>query len=228
MKALLVVVVCCAAFGCANPVSDCATTCLGCCDSNDVCQAGTGVSACGVSGAACTTCLLTQQCSLGACTSTSGGADGGNGVALDGGSADGGAACTSGLFWTQGDLTASRLMSPGKACIACHLSYGVPLFDVAGTVYPSLHEPDECFGSPVAPTVVELIDPSSGALIVTMPVLSNGNFFSSRALVIPPYLARVSSGGRTVTAVGVQTNGDCNACHTVAGAQGAAGRIVSP
>ena len=54
-----------------------------------------------------------------------------------------------------------------------------------------------------------------------------GNFYSERA-VAGPYRAKVvtAAGERAMTAQ--QTSGDCNSCHTPAGANGAPGRIMLP
>ena len=43
-----------------------------------------------------------------------------------------------------------------------------------------------------------------------------------------PYRAKVVVGGRERVMLTPQTNGDCNACHTQAGAEGAPGRIIVP
>ena len=42
------------------------------------------------------------------------------------------------------------------------------------------------------------------------------------------HLAKVVTAGGSVAMIAPQTNGDCNACHSAAGAEGAAGRIVGP
>jgi uncharacterized membrane protein len=39
-------------------------------------------------------------------------------------------------------------MHPGGACITCHTIKGGPAFKVAGTVFPTLHEPNDCNGDP--------------------------------------------------------------------------------
>jgi hypothetical protein len=51
----------CVATGC-NPQN-----CPGCCDANGLCQAGTGLAACGGGGGACATCSSTEVCVAGAC-----------------------------------------------------------------------------------------------------------------------------------------------------------------
>ncbi|MFO0725582.1 MAG: carboxypeptidase-like regulatory domain-containing protein [Myxococcota bacterium] len=116
-------------------------------------------------------------------------------------------------------------MTPGEACIACHLRRGaVGSIRVAGTVYPSAHEPDDCHGASQA--TVELYD-LAGQLSLRMSSNAAGNF---QANASPPasYTARVTLGGRVATTQGPHSGGDCNVCHTQGGASGARGRIIVP
>jgi hypothetical protein len=93
----------------------------------------------------------------GASGSGGSGADGGGGAAGAGGAAGnnpgtsdaGGTAtvCTSNTFWTNGDR-GSASMHPGNACITCHATNSkAPKLTVAGTVYPTTHEPNDCNGA---------------------------------------------------------------------------------
>ena len=77
---------------CGPPVSKCATTCLGCCDTSGVCQAGSSFNACGQGGSTCRSCSSTETCSLNVCSSSGlgGGAGGGSGGGTGGGSLGGG------------------------------------------------------------------------------------------------------------------------------------------
>src|SRR5687767_290863 len=65
--------------------------------------------------------------------------------------ADAAASCSSGSYWSEGN-DGDRAMNPGLPCIACHTNpppdadKPPPRFSVAGTVYPSFHEPDLCEG----------------------------------------------------------------------------------
>jgi hypothetical protein len=132
--------------------------------------------------------------------------------------------CSSDVYWTRGDR-GSALMHPGKACIDCHSSTGdAPLYRIAGTVFPTTHEPDDCYGASGSITV-EITDANGTAY--SLPVNEAGNFFS-RTRIATPYTAKVLSGGKTRVMVAAQTNGDCNACHTEQGAEKAPGRIVAP
>jgi len=149
------------------------------------------------------------------------------------GSPDGGAnpydtpvVCTSGQMWNPGPrVEGSANMNPGQACIACHSSGEGPLFAVAGTVYPSAHEPDDCNGAPGG-NVTVVIQPAQGAAITLTPN-AVGNFSYAGALSLP-YTAKVISGGRERAMATPQTSGDCNSCHTESGANQAPGRIMLP
>ena len=120
-------------------------------------------------------------------------------------------------------------MNPGEACQSCHQSRRRgPLAGFMGTVYPSAHEAPLCVVSSVPSGVsVEILD-STGAVRRSFPIaaLSDGNFYGGSVGSPSPYTARVVVNGvvrsQMLTA---QTSGDCNACHTAQGAQGAPGRI---
>ena len=74
-----------------------------------------------------------------------------------------------------------RADAPGAACLACHTSEGEgPRRGVAGTVYPSGHEPDDCSGSPAAGARVVVTD--STGRVVTLSLNGSGNFLTETAL----------------------------------------------
>jgi mono/diheme cytochrome c family protein len=151
-----------------------------------------------------------------------GGGDGGG----DGG--DGGSTaltCTSGKTWTQGN-TKSPLMHPGLACNACHQVQGGPNLRIAGTLYPSLHEPNDCDGKAPPPALTVIITDKNGRT-TKLPVNAAGNFFT-QTKIQAPYKAQVTDGVKTRAMVGSVTAGDCNSCHTVTGANGAPGRVMAP
>ena len=139
--------------------------------------------------------------------------------------------CTSNSFWTQGDH-GSVNMHPGVACIACHdkpNTFQSPSLLFGGTVYPSLHEPDDCRGG--GPTV-------DGAIVVVTDadgvehqstVRSSGNFvIESNADLKLPARAEVRLNGKVAKMKDDVTSGDCNSCHTEQGKNGAPGRILAP
>ena len=141
--------------------------------------------------------------------------------------------CTSGktVPVMTGDGTSD--MNPGQACIACHSAGEGPTLFVAGTVYPTGHEPDQCNGTGGADIKVIITDATGKEFSLT-PSPRSGNFYlgSSRRNPITftmPYSARVERGGKVVEAMGAhQSDGDCNSCHTDTGANGAPGRIAAP
>jgi hypothetical protein len=160
-------------------------------------------------------------------------ADAGDGEAGGSGAGDGGAAsladasvaaasaCTSGATWASG-APASALMHPGTPCLGCHASAGGPPLALAGTVYPSAREPDDCNGSTGGNLHVLILD--AAGKTHTMPVNAAGNFLRVTGLALP-YRAMVVDGAKVRAMKTPQTEGDCNGCHS---AQGAAGRILAP
>ncbi len=131
--------------------------------------------------------------------------------------------CTSNTYYTHGDGTQ---MEPGNACIACHTqSNDGPRYTVAGTVYPTGHEPSECDGTNVSGAVVVVTD-ANGA-VTNAPVNQYGNFYVRTALTMP-FHVKVTYEGRERAMSDAPTSGDCNTCHTQDGLMNAPGRIVLP
>ncbi|HET9957903.1 MAG TPA: hypothetical protein VFQ61_25570 [Polyangiaceae bacterium] len=181
--------------------------------------------------------------SNGGTTSVSGGSQSGGASATSGGasSTSGGASstsggattkdpfstpvtCTSNVKWTRGE---NDRMRPGEACIACHAQTGdAPKFTIAGTVYPTGHEPNDCNGVTAA-TATTIVITDANQVEHKISANSAGNFMLSTS-VATPYTAKV------VTSVGErkmfspQTSGDCNSCHTQDGSNGAPGRVLIP
>ena len=134
--------------------------------------------------------------------------------------------CTSKISWTQGN-EGSADMNPGLACISCHAAEpDAPKFAIAGTVYPTAHEPDLCNGAGSAAAVQVVVTGADGTTLTLIPN-TVGNF-SYRGALATPYKVKVVSMGRERAMGGAQTSGDCNSCHTKGGANGAPGRIVLP
>jgi hypothetical protein len=151
------------------------------------------------------------------------------GTTGDGGAGDGGdggttaTVCTSGTTWTAANGENAN-MRPGEACNACHQVQGGPNLRIAGTVYPTAHEPDDCNGAK-PPIVVRITDKNNR--ITNININTSGNF-STVARPTPPFRATIISGAKTRSMMGSVTSGDCNSCHTVAGKNGAPGRIMAP
>lgn len=144
--------------------------------------------------------------------------------------------CTTDTFWKGGNRESER-MHPGVACIDCHTNGAVdedgdiekgPRFAVAGTVYATAHEPDDCNGVDgrgAKQVTVEVTDATGR--VARMQVNAVGNFLYEDRLT-PPLKARVLYDGRERVMQTPQTSGDCNGCHTTSGRSGAKGRIMLP
>jgi cytochrome c5 len=134
--------------------------------------------------------------------------------------------CTSGTTWTGGN-EGSAVMNPGRACISCHAGEEeAPRFTIAGTLYPTGHEPNLCNGvNGTTGARVVIVDAANRT--VTLTPNAAGNFTYTGAIT-PPYTAKVTDQGRERIMPVAQTSGDCNSCHTQTGANGAPGRITLP
>jgi mono/diheme cytochrome c family protein len=138
------------------------------------------------------------------------------------------ATCTSKKTY-GGGTDGGGSMYPGRACISCHGSSGgeAPRFVIAGTLYPTGHEPDSCNGVNGTNGAKIVVTGSNGTSITLTPNAA-GNFYSSTALP-PPYAAKVvDAAGVERVMVSTASTGDCNSCHTQTGANGAPGRITMP
>jgi hypothetical protein len=150
------------------------------------------------------------------------------------GASTGVAMCSSKTYWMEADK-GSELMHPGGACNACHdKTPTAPNYTIAGTVYPTAHEPDGCNGvvgkadvNGMAEVTVVITD-NSGRSLPPLPVNSAGNFKYEVAVSAPYKVKVVTKGGKENKMVMSPPHGDCNACHTQNGANAAPGRIVVP
>jgi hypothetical protein len=132
--------------------------------------------------------------------------------------------CSTNSDWVEGDH-GSDLMHPGAACIECHSAGEGPSFSVAGTVMAATNDDTDCNG--VAGATVEIT--GADGSVTTLTTNSAGNFSSrSHTALSTPYKAKITMGGKTRAMSAAQTVGDCNTCHTAAGANGAPGRILLP
>jgi hypothetical protein len=156
-----------------------------------------------------------------------GGGEGGSGA--DGG---GGAVCTSGTSWTRGNI-GSASMRPGDTCISCHAKNGAPTFHIAGTVYPTRHEPLLCNG--LAGVTVIITDAKGVETTLTSNAAGNFACGPTARSGFPacnptfPVAARITTpNGHMASMIDPQMSGDCNSCHTEAGLNNAPGRISAP
>ena len=136
--------------------------------------------------------------------------------------------CTSATTWTRGNR-GSNLMNPGVACIACHTTMPeAPLLTIAGTVYPTAHEPDLCNGAGSAGLAgAAVVVVGADQRTITLTPNAAGNFLYQGSLALP-YQIKVTYMGRERVMTEAQTSGDCNGCHTQSGANNAPGRILLP
>jgi hypothetical protein len=178
----------------------------------------------------------------GAGGTAAGGADAGSGGGADGSGADGAAknadaaadafgappTCTSGQTWPGGNH-GSKLMNPGLGCIDCHSkNSAAPTLTLAGTVYPTAHEPNLCDGASSAIyTGATVVVTGADQNTITLTPNTAGNFFYQGALALPFRIKLTYMGRERMMGV-AQTSGDCNGCHTQNGANGAPGRILVP
>lgn len=142
--------------------------------------------------------------------------------------------CSTGTNWLGGNAE-SPDMRPGGECIQCHIDMaegpfdGPPVFTLAGTVYETGHEPNDCNGGTSASgggAATVVVTDATGAT-VTMAVNAAGNFFTEDAVTFP-ITAVVRYDGRERAMVTPVDSGDCNHCHTDMGAEMAPGRIALP
>ncbi len=167
--------------------------------------------------------------SMGAGGSGSGGsagASGAGGASGSGGSGGSGGAvtnpytivCTSMKTWSGGN---GQDMRPGNDCTSCHS------FKIAGTVYPTAHEPNNCDGTATGGVKV-LITGADGATLTLTPSGTSGSFYSNSSVKAPYSVKLTDSAGRTRQMVAHQSAGNCNNCHSPDGSNGAPGRIMAP
>lgn len=133
-------------------------------------------------------------------------------------------ACTSNTTWNQGNEGSSR-MRPGGACITCHTMRGGPNYTVAGTIYPTAHEPNDCNGVNAGGVTVVVTD--KNGVVTNIAVNTVGNF-SSSAPIAAPFNVKVVNGPKVRAMAGALTAGDCDSCHTATGVNGAPGRVMAP
>lgn len=134
--------------------------------------------------------------------------------------------CTSGAY-SRGEEESSS-MSPGGACISCHASSREgPRYALAGTVYPTAHEPDDCNGVNGSTSGAQIMVIDAAGATIVVEVNSVGNFYSRESFVAP-YYAKVVQNDQERAMVSAQEDGDCNSCHTESGTNQAPGRIMLP
>lgn len=178
----------------------------------------------------------------------SGSASGGSGGAggrgnVDGAAGSGGAAnpldplnaaarCSSAIFWTPADGD-TRHMRPGEGCNrngACHGAGAQLVWGVAGTVYSTGHEPDDCSGfdpTLAGPDLVHVVITDATGTEISLLPNDSGNFYVG-SVALPAHVKMIGPNGKERAMVEPIATGDCNGCHSQAGSQGAPGRVTIP
>lgn len=134
--------------------------------------------------------------------------------------------CSSGSY-RRGEEESPN-MKPGGACISCHTSSREgPRYQIAGTVYPTAHEPDDCIGVDGTTGNAQVVVTDATGAEIVLDVNSVGNFYSRESIVLP-YKAKVVQNGQERVMQTAQQSGDCNGCHTESGSNQAPGRIMLP
>lgn len=133
--------------------------------------------------------------------------------------------CVSGETWTGGNEE-SPLMHPGMDCIACHDQGEGPTFEVAGTVYSVLGQPDDCYGE--SGVEVEITDADGAVFSATTNAAGNFYLKPSEADITYPYTVRILIDGEEVNRMSApQDDGACGSCHGQTGSDGAPGRVTT-
>lgn len=147
--------------------------------------------------------------------------------------------CTSENYWDDGLFEGDHEMNPGRECVACHddpAAFGGdedgPSLPFAGTVFPTAHEPDDCYGVDGDASDVSIVITAANGEEVVMSVDAAGNF-SAEPGDLPdafdePWTAKVVADGAERIMMAQLESGDCNSCHTQDGAEDAPGRIILP
>ncbi|APR85809.1 Hypothetical protein A7982_11158 [Minicystis rosea] len=123
-----------------------------------------------------------------------------------------------------------ELMYPGRACITCHEQHDENKFKLGGTVFALGKVLDDCLPAPGAPDLTAaqvIIHDANGAHQLS--VNEVGNFRSHKDDdIVFPYTAEVVYQGKSRAMSTMQSDGDCNKCHSATGSSGAPGRIALP
>jgi len=117
------------------------------------------------------------------------------------------------------------IMYPGEGCLGCHRA-----FQVAGTAYPTLHEPNRCNGFDGfydGTYEYEVVITDANGQESRLLINSAGNFYAMNPIATP-YHAKVVVRGQERAMTAAQTVRECNSCHTQDGANSAPGRIMMP
>ncbi len=135
--------------------------------------------------------------------------------------------CSSGKMVAHTTLESSS-MDPGEDCMSCHKIGGnnPKQFILAGTVYKTAHEPNDCNGS--GPYTVSGVDKNGKSWSVKSNAV--GNFYVYAGTLTAP-LSKITvtdSANKTRAMSADAPVGACNACHTEKGAAPFAPSFATP
>lgn len=145
--------------------------------------------------------------------------------------------CSSASYWGGDD--GDPRMYPGRDCIGCHADEraddpddeDIPDLVIAGTLFPTGHEPNDCNGSSDTDLRVIVQSMASGVEVSLAPNTA-GNFLLHRseapADFDAPFSVKVTAGDRERIMPIAAPSGACNSCHTQDGTMNAPGRVVIP
>src|SRR5262249_36136950 len=100
--------------------------------------------------------------------------------------------CTSGNNWTLGDRGSAE-MHPGGACIDCHpTSLDAPQIPIGGTVFPTGHEPTDCYGFDGLSNVATVVITDAAGKVYKARANQSGNFYVNEKFTVAfPITAKV-------------------------------------
>ena len=194
---------------------------------------GSAGSSSGVGSTGATSAASTDAPTSGGSGGASEGSSGGSSTGAGTSPWDAPPMCSSGVMWTMGEIEDPH-MHPGRVCLDCHMQAVQPFiknrFQIAGTVFPTGHEPDDCYGVDGVAAGIEVEVTDAMNQVFTMPVNEAGNFMQMGmpGSVVFPISALVRRGDLEIKMASSQNTGDCNSCHTQDGTNNALGRIVGP
>jgi hypothetical protein len=147
--------------------------------------------------------------------------------------------CSSASYWDPSDDDGTPVMYPGRDCIGCHADEraddpddeDIPDLVIAGTLYATGHEPNDCNGATDDALRVVVASMASGVEVSLTPN-SAGNFLLHRseapADFDAPFTVKVTDGELERIMPIAAPSGACNSCHTQDGTMNAPGRVVIP
>ena len=127
--------------------------------------------------------------------------------------------CLSGYKWIGGERPSAK-MKPGGTCISCHEDQGAPEYSIAGTIFDSTSQANDCYG--LSGVTIKVVDDNGLSYETTANEAGNFYLLQADAPVVFPATVSLTDGIDEVFMVTDLVVGDCNGCHN------ANSRIVGP